>query len=180
MSASLHSVKMLSQKCLLLVPLLLLLAWTTPTLSIQFLDWGDKCQIPKQGGEPLTEECDAGKGLVCTGEACECTYKQRYSYDPVSKECRRRVGKPCQHVEGTNVEETLKNLPFNVKCHANADCAQVSLPGMEDKISMCVCKEGFVPTKDFNGCIVPPPPMPVVEIFTAPKNKLTFRPPYYT
>ena len=167
------------------------------TFGIQFLNWGDKCQVPLQGEDyPLTEECDAGKGLVCMGQACECTYKQRYSYDPVSNECRRRIGKPCQfidlHLHGV---QALDKLPFNIKCHENAVCAQLEVPfknnkkknshfqaGVVDteKYSMCVCKPQFVPSIDLNSCITPPPIILLQEDTFRPKSRLQFRPPYYT
>jgi hypothetical protein len=167
--------------------------------GIQFLNWGDKCQLQLQGGgedlPSLTEECDAGKGLICgIRQACECTYKQRYSYDPVSNECRRRIGKPCQfidlHLHGV---KALDNLPFNIKCHENAVCAQLEVPFLKnkkkhfqagvvdtEKYSMCVCKPQFVPSSDLNACIIPPPITLLQEDTFRPKSKLQFRPPYYT
>src|SRR5581483_4626131 len=153
-----YNLKMFSISHFLFISLLLFAS----TRGFEFLNWGDKCEIPRVGGERFTsEECDAGKGLICTGQACECTYKQRYSYDHTSKECRRRPGKPCRFVdiETSEGRETLERLPFNLKCHADAECLQFEIPverkwrkspqsypaGVTDidKFSMCVCKEGF-------------------------------------
>lgn len=179
------------------------------SLALQFLEWGDKCEIPTHGGgsgDYPREECNAGKGLVCvssgSGQACECTFKQRYSYDPVAQECRRRVGKPCQYVDVTTEQgrNAMARFPFNLKCHENAECDQLQVPvapppktkgGIKfqasggvpvefETVSMCVCKDGFVATSDFNTCIVPPPLNPIADMFKEPKGKLTFRPPYYT
>lgn len=185
--------------------LLLLFTLNSSCFGLSFLNWGDNCEIPAQGVAEvhhLSDECDAGKGLICSGQACECTYKQRYSYDPISKECRRRVGKPCQFIEAQGLEgqAALDRLPFNLKCHANAECAQfeVPLPQLPSKqkvggkyysvrpppeferVSMCVCKEPLVASSDHNTCIPAPSLNPIAEMFTAPKTRLTFRPPYYT
>jgi len=182
------------------LPLLLLLisVFICTTSALSFLQWGQKCKIPSVGGgdssSSLEAECDAGKGLICNGEACECTYRQRYSYDHVSGECRRKIGRPCHFIDlkDEKGQNELTKLPFNVKCHEYAECTLLSPPtsslsdtdnpSQEDdqKISMCVCKGGLVPTRNFDQCIAPPPQLDVVVIPTTKPPRIVFRPAFFT
>lgn len=68
--------------------------------KIEYIPWGEKCKIPKPG-EFLypSEECDNSKGIFCQmytnppASLCGCRIEQRadLSYDPLTRECRRRV-----------------------------------------------------------------------------------------
>lgn len=138
--------------------------------ELKFIQWGQPCKIPLTGGEhvSLKEECDASKGLYCNGVACECTYSEKYGYDHDAKECRRKLGKPCHFVDltRTDTHDILDSLPFNLKCHSTSDCVKVPLPKLigkhgeyeeEKEVNMCVCKEGYIPSINLNGCYVSPP-----------------------
>ncbi|CAL8129690.1 unnamed protein product [Orchesella dallaii] len=129
-----------------------------------FLQFGDKCSIPRQGGESsIVPECDASKGFICNGDMCVCTLPDYFSYDTDSMECRKKLGKSCRYTEKYG---ELNELPFNIKCHEKAEC--ILLPRSRNPyervrdsdsegFSMCFCKEGYVPTGKLSGCQVPPP-----------------------
>jgi hypothetical protein len=94
-----------------LILLLIIVPYSSPSSSLSFLDWGQPCNNHSPGSSEFSEECDPGKGLMCSGVACDCTYPHRYS-----GECRRKVGKPCQYVNVSTEQglATLRALPFNI------------------------------------------------------------------
>jgi hypothetical protein len=177
----------------LIILLLLIIPYSSSSSSLTFLDWGQPCTNHSPGSSEFSEECDAGKGLVCSGVACDCTFPHRYSFDQSSGECRRKVGKPCQYVNVSTEEglTTLKTLPFNLKCAELAECTLLSnsIPNTyaggvveTDGVSMCICKTGLIPTHNFDACIPPPPKLDFAELSTTSSSrpKIQFRPAFFS
>lgn len=148
--------------------------------SHELLKFGDKCSVPLQGGEhSLVNQCDASKGLVCNGKACICTFSDYFAYDKYSDECRKKLGKSCRP---TKNEDELKELPFHLKCHTTATCTVVSRKLMLDGeaagnskhaingFTMCICKYGYDPNLNLDGCHAPSPSI-VLEPFRQPIGK---------
>ena len=145
-----------------------LISFTSAGLT--FAQWGKPCKIPNPKLDELIDlrlECDVGKGLVCEaytqGVFCGCKAGGALTYDRSSGECRRKVAAEC-HI--TNSIQEYDELPFNRKCHKNAECIRYNgtLIGTTESSStdkmklsrpICLCKAGYVATRDLTSCVDP-------------------------